>query len=128
MQVASIQAVQEMPQPIGIRPVLVGSELQLQRVGETQASDRTIEEPGELVYLEVGALQAEYRIASNQLSDERPSGCKFLDSFTFSCVLVLTSWCEHEDVHILELLRSGLDLALHKLPVESSVATAKRRQ
>ena len=42
MKVASIQAVEEVPKPVRVRPILVGNKLQVQRIVKPQIVNRTL--------------------------------------------------------------------------------------
>jgi hypothetical protein len=56
VQIAAIEAVQQMPEAVRVRSVLVGGKPQIQRVFDAELLDGTFQEPAQLLNLQIGAF------------------------------------------------------------------------
>src|SRR5260221_3729183 len=102
-------------------------ELKVQLVRQSFSDDFPLQKPGKLLDLQDRAFDPENPIGQNQLRDEWTGRCQCLDPRRLGDVLICLRRLEHDDIDVREVAQPPFDQWSYIVPVESSVATAERR-
>src|SRR6266446_2824550 len=117
-----------MPKIRRVRPELVSLKCQLERAFLSAANYFTLKKISQLVNFEHRALEPEDRITAYKLGYQSSRSGQFLYTSRFCHVLIPGCRLKNQNVYVLETPERRLDNRTHFFPIESSVATAKRRQ
>jgi hypothetical protein len=117
-----------MAEAVGVRAVPVGHKPQIQRVINPDVVDRALQEPTQLLHLQVSAFNTEHPIPAHHLGYQRSRRRQLHHASSLGHVLIFRSRFEHQNVHVVQRAQGALDLGPHSTPIQTAIAAPQWRQ
>src|ERR1700683_3941845 len=87
-----------------------------------------LKKPPQFLDLQVGALDSEYPITPDHLSDEHSRRRKLLHAGVFRYILIFLRRLVDLNINPFKITENALNLGAHIVPIEATVARAEWRQ
>ena len=126
VKVGSVKSIEHVPYAIREGTILVGFELEIERVVDPEQMDRPPEEPSEFLHLQIGALNSEDPIAPNHLRHERHRRSQLFHAGPPGDILLFRRRFEDKNFDSLEIAQNALHLGSHFAPIDPPITEGLR--